>query len=96
MLTVPGTSLNWQLYHRGRNGDDTMYLVIAPTDAVDDITTQTQLNELIDKIKGDQSGYQESDGYYLLEITDNNNFWHRYASGSDGRPAYEVPEQAST
>lgn len=91
VLTVPGTSLNWQLYHRGRNGDDTMYLVIAPTDAVDDITTQTQLNELIDKIKGNQSGYQESDGYYLLEITDNNNFWHRYASGSDGRPAYEVP-----
>lgn len=91
VLTVPGTSLNWQLYHRGRNGYDTMYLVIAPTDAVDDITTQTQLNELIDKIEGNQSGYQESDGYYLLEITDNNNSWHRYASGSDGRPAYEVP-----
>lgn len=91
VLTVPGTSLNWQLYHRGRNGYDTMYLVIAPTDAVDDITTQTQLNELIGKIEGNQSGYQESDGYYLLEITDNNNSWHRYASGSDGRPAYEVP-----
>lgn len=91
VLTVPGTSLNWQLYHRGRNGNDTMYLVIAPTDGVDDITTQTQLNELIGKIERNQSGYQESDGYYLLKITDNNSSWHRYASGSDGRPAYEVP-----
>lgn len=91
VLTVPGTDLNWQLYHRGRNGNDTMYLVIAPTDEVDDITTQVQLNELIDKIKRNQSGYQESDGYYLLEITDNNNSWHRYASGSNDRPAYEVP-----
>ena len=91
VLTVPGTSLNWQLYHRGRNGSDTMYLVIAPTDGVDDITTQTQLNGLIDKIKENQSGYRESDGYYLLEITDNNNSWHGYASGSNDRPAYEVP-----
>ena len=91
VLTVPGTSLNWQLYHRGRNGSDTMYLVIAPTDGVDGITTQTQLNGLIDKIKGNQSGYRESDGYYLLEITDNNNSWHGYASGSNDRPAYEVP-----
>lgn len=91
VLTVPGTDLNWQLYHRGRNGDDTMYLVIAPTDEVDDITTQDQLNDLIRKIEQNQGGYQESDGYYLLEITDNNKSWHRYASGSNDRPAYEVP-----
>lgn len=92
VLTVPGTDLNWQLYHRGRNGNDTMYLVIAPTDGVDGITTQADLNDLIDKIERNQSGYRESDGYYLLEITDNNNSWHRYASGSSGRPAYEVPD----
>lgn len=91
VLTVPGTDLNWQLYHRGRNGNDTMYLVIAPTNEVDDITTQADLNDLIEKIEGNQGGYQKSDGYYLLEITDNNNSWHRYASGSSGRPAYEVP-----
>ena len=91
VLTVPGTDLNWQLYHRGRNGNDTMYLVIAPTNEVDDIRTQTQLNDLIDKIEGNQVGYRESDGFYLLEITDNNDSWHRYASGSNGRPAYEVP-----
>ena len=91
VLTVPGTDLNWQLYHRGRNGNDTMYLVIAPTDEVDDITTQDDLNDLIEKIEWNQNGYQESDGYYLLEITDSNNSWHRYASGSNGRPVYEVP-----
>lgn len=91
VLTVPGTDLNWQLYHRGRNGNDTMYLVIAPTDEVDGITTQDQLNDLIRKIERNESGYQESDGYYLLEITDSNNSWHRYASGSNGGPAYEVP-----
>ena len=91
VLTVPGTDLNWQLYHRGRNGNDTMYLVIAPTDEVDDITTQADLNDLIEKIERDQNGYQESDGYYLLKITDSNNSWHRYASGSNGRPVYEVP-----
>ncbi len=91
VLTVPGTELNWQLYHRGRSGNDTMYLVIAPTDEVDDIRTQTQLNDLIDKINRNQSGYRESDGFYLLEITGNNKSWHRYASGSNDRPAYEVP-----
>lgn len=92
VLTVPGTDLNWQLYHRGRNGNDTMYLVIAPTDEVDDITTQADLNDLIGKIERDQGGYQESDGYYLLEITDNNSSWHRYASGNSDMPAYEVPD----
>lgn len=65
VLTVPGTDLNWQFYHRGRNGRDTMYLVIAPADRVRDVQTQTDLENLIDKIQRQDNGYTEADGYFL-------------------------------
>lgn len=91
VLTVPGTSLNWQLYHRGRDGKDTMYLVIAPTNKVDTITTQQQLITLIEKIQGNKERYA-AQGYYLYEITDNNQDWHYYSSNSQNAEAYTVPD----
>lgn len=91
VLTVPGTSLNWQLYHRGRDGRDTMYLVIAPTDEVANITTQERLNELIRWIQQDVEGYA-SRGYYLYKITDDNQDWYYYSSNSWNAEAYTVPD----
>lgn len=91
VLTVPGTSLNWQLYHRGRGGNDTMYLVIAPTNKVANITTQDQLNSLIRNIQQNVEEYA-SQGYYLYEITDNNRTWHYYSSNSWNAEAYTVPD----
>ena len=39
VLTVPGTTLHWSLAHRGRRGDDSMALLIAPVSVAQDITT---------------------------------------------------------
>lgn len=91
VLTVPGTELNWQFYHRGRNGQDTMYLVIAPADGVRDVQTQSDLEDLIDKIQRKVSGYTEADGYFLYSATDGNNSWGYHSSNSEGTGAYEVP-----
>lgn len=91
VLTVPGTSLNWQLYHRGRDGEDTMYLVIAPTNKVDTITTQQQLITLIEEIQRNKEQYA-AQGYYLYEITDDNQDWCYYSSNSQGAEAYTVPD----
>ena len=38
VLTVPGATLNWSLAHAGRDGTDTMALLIAPVDVAQDIT----------------------------------------------------------
>ena len=39
VLTVPGTTLNWSLAHAGRDGTDTMALLIAPVDVAEQIVT---------------------------------------------------------
>ena len=38
VLTVPGATLNWSLAHAGRDGTDTMALLIAPVEAAQKIT----------------------------------------------------------
>ena len=38
VLTVPGTTLHWSLAHRGRAGEDSMALLIAPVSVAQDIT----------------------------------------------------------
>ena len=38
VLTVPGATLNWSLAHAGRDGTDTMALLIAPVEAAKKIT----------------------------------------------------------
>lgn len=97
VMTVPGTELNWQFYHRARGNkggndyttQDTMYLVIAPTDAVKNITTQDDLIELINDIQRYPNQYE---GYYVKEVTSNRASWHHYSSEDDGSSPYEVPE----
>lgn len=68
VLTQPEVELNWKFSHRGRKGEDTMYLLIAPTEKVQGITTQNQLENLIGKIEENRSAYEEQ-GYFLLEKT---------------------------
>lgn len=109
VITVPGTTLNWQLYHRAREDggnaiknnrgetvgytptEDTMYLLIAPADEVSEYTTQEQLNGLIEQIQRNEDSYA-SQGYYLYEISDDNDSWHYYSSNTQGASAYTVPE----
>ena len=68
VLTQPEVELNWKFSHRGRKGEDTMYLLIAPTEKVQRITTQNQLENLIGEIEKNRSAYEEQ-GYFLLEKT---------------------------
>lgn len=91
VLTVPGTDLNWQFYHRGRVGTDEMFLVIAPANEVSNITEQDELEDLIEKIQGNQNGYTEEDGYYCFSASDAKN-WRKYTSDSQGAQAYHVPD----
>ena len=39
VMTVPGTTLNWSADHAGRDGTDTMALIIAPVEAAQEIVT---------------------------------------------------------
>lgn len=49
VMTVPGSTLYWQLYHRARpsRGSDTMYVVIMPTSSGKSITTQLQVEDVV-------------------------------------------------
>ena len=88
VLTAPGSTLYWELYHRGRysTGQDEMFLVIAPTKEVKDITKQTDLRELITAIQNDRDGYAKR-GYFLKDnIRDNNDAWKQYTGN------YVVPK----
>lgn len=63
VLTKPGQPMNWRFFHRARtrkghdsqsdnviqSGTDTMAMVIAPLELVKDVTTQTQLEDLLSK-----------------------------------------------
>ena len=98
VLTVPGTELNWQFYHRARGAndakpwndvEDTMYLVIAPTSEVANITTQEQLRSLIERIQANPSQYN---GFYVKEVTSDWDSWHHYSSENYDSSPYEVPE----
>ncbi len=40
VLTVPGTVMNWSLAHAGRDGTDTMALLICPAEAAEQITAK--------------------------------------------------------
>lgn len=55
VLTVPGSTMYWQLSHLGRsrnsadriNGTDTMYVLIMPYESAQDITTQAQVQQVL-------------------------------------------------
>lgn len=63
VLTMPGQTMNWQFYHKARtrissgnqnenvvtSGSDTMAMVIAPVELVENVTTHDQLQTLLGK-----------------------------------------------
>ncbi len=88
VLTAPGSTLYWELYHRGRysTGQDEMFLVIAPTKEVKDITKQEDLRRLIANIQANREDYAKQ-GYFLKDnIKDNSARWKQYTGD------YVVPE----
>lgn len=68
VMTVPGSTLYWQLYHRARaNGQDTMYVLIMPTSSGKDITTQEDVYRVMNHL-------DQYPGAQVTEITDGNSW----------------------
>ncbi|MDY5511438.1 MAG: DUF5979 domain-containing protein [Eubacteriales bacterium] len=86
VLTVPTATMRWQVSHRGRLGDDTMALVIAPLSKVENLTEQTAL---IEYIKGKLNGaaeYNDHDGIFIKTFKSDNKEWGTYTG------SYIVPD----
>lgn len=47
IATIPGTTMYWSVDHSGRNGTDTMAVVMMPESSAKDITTQDQLQQVL-------------------------------------------------
>ena len=78
VMTAPGASLNWQLSHLGRDGSDTMYVLIMSTDLAKDIDTQAEVNDVIHDVQHNSGqGYP---GARVWEITTSNQAWKTYTS----------------
>ena len=73
ILTIPGQQLNWELAHRGREGVDTMYVVIMSTKDAQryDVTTQEKVNYILEN-------KEEFPGVSIRIITDGNDKWGFY------------------
>lgn len=81
VMTVPGTKMNWNLSHRGRNGTDKMALVIAPLTGehgAERITTQEQLLRYIDENRNNSN--------VLIEYMEDEQEWKTY-TGTFNVPA---------
>ncbi len=63
VLTEPGSTLNWGLAHRGRNGQDTMYVVIVNAENAAYVTKPGDVNE----------------DCIMARITDGNRKWGYYS-----------------
>ena len=47
IATIPGTTMYWSVDHSGRNGTDTMAVVMMPESRAKSITTQAQLQQVL-------------------------------------------------
>ena len=82
VLTIPGATLYWHLYHRGRGnnaedtGEDTMYVLIMSTVLAEreDVTTQDKVMDII-------SNPSKYPGAEVREISGDNKRWY-YNDGS--------------
>ncbi len=91
VLTVPGSTMYWRLYHDARSrgwgqdirGYDTMYVIIAPVEKVKDIKTQDQLEE----VRKNPAAYNAT----IKEVkTHTSEGWKEWSNVGDG--GYAVPE----
>lgn len=86
VLTVPTATMRWQVSHRGRLGDDTMALVIAPLSKVEGLTKQDALKKYIDdRLKGNAE-YNDHDGIFIKKFKSDNTAWGTYTG------SYIVPD----
>lgn len=77
VLTIPGSTVNWQLQHRARNnaaegfysGYDTMYVVIMSADKANRVTSQSQVREIIRAAGFTPTEYISDTGKVEHEIT---------------------------
>lgn len=93
ILTVPGTTMNWQLYHAQRPGcgykigrdKDTMYLcIVSDTQAKQYFSSTESLRSHVKQVLGNETVYNE-DGLYIQKISDGTT-WGKYTG------TYTVPE----
>ena len=93
VLTVPGTTMNWQLYHAQRPGcgykigrdKDTMYLcIVSDTRAMQYFSNTESLRSHVKQVLGNETVYNE-DGLYIQKISDDTT-WGKYTG------TYTVPE----
>lgn len=92
IMSTPNTKLYWKLSHRGRQGQDTMYLLVAPKNLVENtIITQKNVNDLIREIREKPEHYANL-GYYLQPITDGTSGWDSNNEYHSYNGYYEVPE----
>lgn len=86
ILTVPGSTLHWSLAHRGRNGADTMVLLVAPVTVAEQITgilTKASKSDDMDSVRKaldqqvDYNGVKTSIRSFMVggEMTDGNEAW---------------------
>lgn len=90
VLTVPGSTLFWQLEHRGRDvkanttNKDTMYVLITSTETAQEITTQDDVDKIVVEWKNANEPV-DYNGIRIVEISDDNRDWYQ----SEGQ--YVVP-----
>lgn len=93
ILTVPGTTMNWQLYHAQRPGcghkigrdKDTMYLcIVSDTRAMQNFSSTESLRSHVKQMLGNAAVY-DADGLYIQKISDDTT-WGKYTG------TYTVPE----
>lgn len=93
ILTVPGTTMNWQLYHAQRPGcgykigrdKDTMYLcIVSDTRAMQNFSSTESLRSHVKQMLGNAAVY-DADGLYIQKISDDTT-WGKYTG------TYTVPK----
>lgn len=93
VLTVPGTTMNWQLSHAQRPGcgreigrdKDTMYLcIVSDTRAMQNFSSTESLRSHVKQMLGNAAVY-DADGLYIQKISDDTT-WGKYTG------TYTVPE----
>ena len=98
VLTQPGSKLNWEFYHKGRYGADTMYMFIAAADQLGTITDQIAqgVTPNVDGSKYLEVTSQTSAGWYYNNKQKKQysqygpGDWKKHSSAEEG--TYTVPE----
>ncbi len=98
IATIPGTTMYWSVDHNGRKGTDTMAVVMMPESRAKNITTQTQLQqvlqnpgnygaEVVSNLTADVNVWTTHSGQYTVPAGQyETRFFFMAVSTSDGDP----------